>query len=253
MVCMLLCACGTAYGLERKAFMPENNLWMEDSFTAGGLDEATFNQAIDEVEKIYAPIFQGFGASLNIERNWTDATVNAYAQQTGNIWTVAMFGGLARRPEVTKEGFQMVICHEIGHHLGGVPAAGWASYEGESDYFALHVCAKKVFANAVGSGEVARHCAGQPDKKYAFICTVSLSAGQSLGNLLAALGGQSEPNYDTPDKSVVRVTDQNHPKAQCRLDTYLAGARCLKGWDDKKIPSNYDAVCDTRPKCWFAK
>jgi Zn-dependent protease with chaperone function len=53
-----------------------------------------------------------------------------------------MFGGLARDPLVTKDGFSAVICHEIGHHIAGAPRKGfsWASNEGQADYFATTKC-----------------------------------------------------------------------------------------------------------------
>jgi uncharacterized protein YkwD len=36
------------------------------------------------------------------------------------------------------------------------------------------------------------------------------------------------------------------------LDTYYAGAVCEKVWDHSKIPTKADAVCDNRPRCWYA-
>ena len=33
---------------------------------------------------------------------------------------IELNGGLARRPEVSSDGFTMVICHELGHFLAGL-------------------------------------------------------------------------------------------------------------------------------------
>jgi len=62
-----------------------------------------------------------------------------------------MFGGLARHETMTPDGFATVVCHELGHHLGGVPKKfswfgnSWASNEGQADYFGIMKCLRKMF------------------------------------------------------------------------------------------------------------
>lgn len=234
--------------------LPENDLWRYDNKTSfAGINETQFNDAIKEVSDVYKPIAQAMGFTLNVEGDWDDATVNAYTQRNGTEWYVAMFGGLARREETTKDGFKLVICHEIAHQMGGYPMDDWAAYEGQADYIATHVCGKKVFKQVAltDSYNVPRACLVWAKVEDQKICTRNLSAGQSLGNLLAALNGNAMPNYATPDTSIVSSTQQAHPKAQCRLDSYLAGTVCTKTWDDKVIPTDSKVVCDNRPKCWY--
>ena len=238
------------------ADLPANDLWKYDNKNSFmGIDESQFNAAIKEVSDIYSPIARAMGFTLNIDGNWSDSTVNAYTQRNGNEWYVAMFGGLARREEVTKDGFKLVICHEIAHQMGGYPMDSWAAYEGQADYVATHVCGKKVFRQAALEDDlvmaIPRKClvfSSIVDQK---VCMKNLAAGQSLGNLLAALRKTAAPRYETPDTSVVTSTQQAHSAAQCRLDSYLAGTVCTKDWDDTVIPENSKAVCDTRPACWF--
>jgi hypothetical protein len=235
------------------ADLPQNDLWKQDNKNlASNFTEKEFNAAIKELQTLYAPIISKFGAKLSIKGNWDDATVNAYASQSGKTWNVQMFGGLARRPEMTIDGFKLVICHELGHHEGGAPASGWASFEGQADYYATHVCGKKIFANYSQSIKTSKYCATGNEKDQ-IACTVNLNAGQSLANLLAALSGDIQPSYDTFDPSEVETTQSAHPASQCRLDTYFAGEMCNMPWDDTVIPKNEDSVCDNRPKCWYAK
>jgi len=263
-----------------KTFMPPNNLDQEE--LAGGLTEAQFNAVIDKVSSYYTPIIQGFGATFTVDRRWDDNTVNASADQpTPTTWQVHMYGGLARRPEVTEDGFAMVICHEVGHHLGGYPyVQDWAADEGEADLHATMACAEKVFSTNL---ELAANAAADlPDNMKAKcdaahqaegdreICYRALVAGKSLADLLGALGVDGPVNYDTPASSVVTRTNHDHPAAQCRLDTYVAGALCGNAkWDYALIPgksmSNHNSMeaqteayahsCATgdgaRPKCWF--
>jgi hypothetical protein len=257
-----------------KTFMPENDLDKQDSFfNANGMTEELFNQIIDEVEKYYSPIVSALGGDLYVERNWDDATVNAYASQEGSTWKVAMFGGLARRNEITPDGFAMVVCHELGHHVAGWPyVQSWAANEGQSDYFAMQACAKNLWKNqdaenAEAANNVdpyAKKLCDTYSKQDINLCYRSMSAGYSLATLLGALNNQ-KVNFQTPDKAIVKTTYNQHPKAQCRLDTYVAGTLCAMTWNDNLIPKNAKEsakyLCtssDTtnypitaRPRCWF--
>ena len=123
-----------------KGFLPENSMWIPDNRAMNkGLTELEFNQLLDRLQALYAPEFAQRGATFMIERNWADGTVNAYAYQDGNDWIISMFGGMARHPAMTYDGFAAIACHEVGHHMGGAPKysrGDWASVEGQSDYYA---------------------------------------------------------------------------------------------------------------------
>lgn len=261
--------------------MPENDLGKMQSEAVGGITKAQFNAVIDRAEAIYKPIIAAHGGTLVMHRNWDDSTVNAYAEQNGSNWEVSMFGGLAKRPEVTEDGFAMVLCHEIGHHLGGFPyVQDWAADEGQSDMHATGACAHKVFGQNLMLSEAAAsdlpaevkdkcdaHHASSADRD---ICYRSIVAGKSLADLLAALGGTGPVNYNTPDTKVVSRTNHQHPAAQCRLDTYMASAYCGNSqWDYTLIPgksldhfskeAEAEAMAHScvdgdgaRPTCWFA-
>ena len=131
------------------AFAPENGAWIGvDDKAAGGITQIEFNKVIDDINKIYGPIVKAKGAKLTIQKKWTDGTVNAYASRSGKTWNVAMFGGLARYNIMTPDGFSLVVCHELSHHLGGAPKVGgndWASNEGQSDYIGTMKCMREVF------------------------------------------------------------------------------------------------------------
>ena len=267
------------------SFMPENRLqYAPQSEMAGGLTEAQFNAVIDHVETIYKPLFAQHGATLTVERLWNDETVNAFADQPSDTdWEVHMFGGLARRPEVTEDGFAMVICHELGHHLGGFPfvsSTDWAANEGQADMHATGACASKVFtpnpalelqAQLTIPANLKEKCdLHHTNAQARGVCYRAIAAGKSLGDLLGALEGHTV-SFDTPDTSVVTVTNNDHPAAQCRLDTYVASALCGNVfWDYSLIPGKSQAdrsslaaqqeafahSCEgsdtARPRCWFA-
>lgn len=265
------------------SILPPNNLHLQDGFVAGGITEEQFNEVIDYVLAYYEPVVESFQGKLNVERNWSDSTVNAYATRKGNIWNIAMFGGLARRPEVTQDGFALVLCHELGHHLGGFPfVRQWAADEGQSDYFATQACARNLWknntelnatfettVNKIAKQKCDNSWSSNEDKK---LCYRISNASLSLATLLGALNNEV-PDFSSPDLSKVSVTNHAHPKAQCRLDTYLAGGLCKKTFNDGFIPGSSAKFDDAakekealivscsqfskqhnfsgRPECWF--
>ena len=262
----------------KEGFVPENNLKISvDAKRVGGITEEQFNAIIDKVETLYTPIVKEHGGNLTVVRNWTDETVNAYAQQIGSTWKVSMFGGLARHDTITEDGFALVICHEIGHHIGGAPrkvspwSSPWASNEGQADYWATLKCLRRTWETDNNEeivramdipAALAKSCSEQHlwNQDY-FTCIRGGMAGMSVSKLFQALRGSSvPPKFDTPDANVVTRTNDNHPAYQCRLDTYFQGALCeVDLRDDVSASSEVTGTCHgslghtkgVRPLCWF--
>lgn len=259
----------------KSGFMPKNNLNISTSDKAANdMTEEKFLSIIKRVSDTYAPIVESKGATLDMINNWDDGTVNAYAHRDGNVWHVSMFGGLARHKLTTDDGFMLVVCHELGHHIGGAPRYGggndWASNEGQADYFGTLKCMKRVLENddniaIVSKMTVDAEATKQCEMVYKNASEVALCqrismAGKSLGQLLGSLGGSSKVNFDTPDKSTVKRTNDNHPKGQCRLDTYFHGGLCDKSFtEDVSDSSPIPGTCikkdgykvGSRPLCWY--
>ncbi|WP_075186759.1 hypothetical protein [Teredinibacter haidensis] len=226
-------------------FMPPNQLHLRSNAGGSDIDEALFDEIIDEIYDYYTTIVSSHGAVLNTVREWDNNTVNAQAYQSGNNWFIRMYGGLARAPEVTPDGFALVVCHEMGHHLAGFPFKGarWAASEGQSDYFATQSCARQLWLYDDNSEY--EHSAPQTVKNECNarwnttfeqqLCYRTALAGKSLADLLAASRGVAV-HFDTPDQGKVDKTYINHPAPQCRLDTYFAGSLCTMDLDPFFIP-----------------
>lgn len=259
----------------KTGFAPENNLQIHvGDKAANNMTEEKFLSIIEKVETYYSPIVKENGGTLKINKLWTNSTVNASAQRFGKTWAVNMYGGLARHNLATEDGFMLVICHELGHHMGGAPRydrnTDWASNEGQADYWGNLKCMRRVLENddniaIVANMEVDALATEKCKEVYSTEADVALCqriamAGKSLGGLLGSLSGNSNVNFDTPDMSIVSRTNDNHPKGQCRLDTYFQGALCDKSaYDDV---SRVDAKVGTciqrdgyttgvRPACWY--
>ncbi|MGE3974637.1 MAG: hypothetical protein AB7F59_08940 [Bdellovibrionales bacterium] len=229
--------------------LPENNLHLQDNVdAAANMTEQQFSDIIDAVTTHWAPMAAKHGATLVVNKLWTNSTVNASAQQSGNQWIINMYGGLARRPETNFEGFALVVCHELGHHFAGYSfysGTHWAASEGQSDYFATQACGKMIWDapifGTLNPSTLNPHAKAKCDSTYTSAvdrknCYRNILGGHSLASLLAALGRAPAPKFETPDPTVVTRTNTAHPAAQCRLDTYFQGALCNARFDATLIP-----------------
>ena len=227
--------------------LPENDLWKQDFLDKSVDGEEMFNKIIDTAYEIYKPISEAAGdSSLTINNKWEDSTVNANAMRLFGYAVINMYGGLARRPEITNEGFALVLCHELGHLYGGTPyLSAWRkmSAEGQADYYGAKTCLKKILkklnledSELIPTEYMERTCYNIfPIQEDSDLCIQTMIGGQSLGNLLATIKEEEIPNYETPDPTIVEETLLSYPATiQCRLDTYHNGNLGLN-----------------RPACWF--
>ncbi len=214
-----------------------------------GISELEFDRLIKTATALMEPeVKRILNKKLIIEGRWQDPTVDAFAtRDDDNNAVVVMNGGLARHPEMTAEGFLVLICREIGHHLGGAPKMfrgksglrGWSSAEGQADYYATSKCLP-IFYKA------------NSEKKKPL-----LNGSLSVSKVFASLSsGSPEPKLTEADNTKVPTTIYNHPNPQCRLDTYLAGINCEIGADipfDSVNPQVGACMEDKgiRPSCWF--
>ncbi len=208
--------------------LPPNNLDTEDNpEMSSGITSRQFDMLIDQAERYYEPIIAMHGGNLVVNRKWEAHTVNASAEQIDGNWYVNMYGGLARRPEITPDGFALVVCHEIGHHLAGFPfVSKWAANEGESDYFAVQSCLRELWQNQKSANAAAKQTINESEASLCNevwqrqsdrdLCYRAMGAGRSLAELVARTE-KTSVSFDMPDSTTVSVTNDGHPDAQCRL------------------------------------
>ncbi|MBF0360012.1 MAG: hypothetical protein HQK49_03335 [Oligoflexia bacterium] len=225
-------------------FMPDNDLWKDDIYyinLKAAVDSSMFNKIMQGARDSYS------NQKLTINGDWSDPTVNASCNvnSDGNIF-INMYGGLARRPEVTLEGFTIVLCHELGHAFAGSPYLNsdtHVSAEGQADYYSTLTCYSKIaskvteLSKIVNSSDfIKAKCSRYNDNQINYAnCVAKLEGGLSIGRLLSTLDNETAPQYETPDTIVVSETELSYPATtQCRIDTYLAGTLAI-----------------SRPACWF--
>lgn len=259
----------------------DNDLWIgPHDKSAAGITQEQFDRSITDVEAIYNDIVDSNGGELKVVRNWDDGTVNAFARQTNGVWEVHMFGGLARHETVTEDGFALVVCHELGHHLGGAPRkldwfgqTRWAANEGQADYWGVSKCFRKLLEKRGDSinvvrrmtvdAEVRKTCQAQfgASPEDTAICIRSAYAGRSLASLFHSLRGLTEDlSFTVKDPQTAETTYHGHPMPQCRLDTYFSAAACdVASHIDTDMNDPKIGTCNRtdghtvglRPLCWY--
>ena len=257
----------------RGDFLPPNHLHLEKSGMLSKVSEADYREVIREVYDYFDPIVYRLGGDLKIRPAWSSDLVNATARQDGDDWIITIYGGLARRPELTLDGLTMVLCHELGHHIAGFPMSSfWAANEGNSDYFAAQACTKALWKGrkwdesegGVIPPEGKRLCDENFERPIEDLnlCYRQMGAIDSISKLLAYLDG-TEIQWGHNDPRVVERTFHNHPPAQCRLDTFIQGALCKRENSFTRIPWNeremsqyschqvWQDQLGIRPRCWF--
>jgi hypothetical protein len=174
---------------------------------------------------------------LVIQLQWDSPYFGAGAIQDDSFVSVRVFGGMVRTPEMTEDIYALILCHELGHMIGGepyqdIPGAEWTSVEGQADFFAASVCLPRYFKTL------------EPSLSVALIRQRIELAGLGFIHLSQkyATFTQEPASLEKTAPEVATVLNRrSYPGDQCRLDTFKAGARCLT-----------EATCRA-PVCWLPK
>ncbi len=155
------------------------------------------------------------GLNLIIRMDILNLRTNADIVKQGNELTIQVLGGMLRHRSMTPDALLLLLCHEVGHFLGGPPLksrTGWSSTEGQSDYYSGEKCARLL---------------GMDESSF-------INAAVVLTSIYAEVSKEAPPQIEQCDERRVERTNFGYPSAQCRLDTLVAG------WTGKE-----------RPRCWF--
>lgn len=263
---------------QKHSYSSLSNLGINES----GISQEESKKLIDKIMRVYKPIFETHFAKLNINLNWDDSFSQGYAWRDQAEWNVQISGGLIRSKKMTPAGLVLVICHEIGHHIGGAPKFdnGWSSVEGQADYYAVSKCFRNLadkdefFGSLVDTSRapeiVKELCRSVHLSEYDYkLCLKTAMAGyevvqhqiQDLHDFPSeGHGPLLKARFDTPDSSVVSSTMSFHPFPQCRLDTYFQASLCAVSNEvDISQKNPLEGTCNKdnghliggRPSCWY--
>ncbi len=199
------------------------------------LNRETFCKVVSKVADLFP---EHDGVKIKYNAFWDSPDPNASADyiNSGNEYTINIYGGLLDLGRFSESALVAITCHELGHIKGGTPdTRGFRdnrrkklnTSEGFADYYASHVCMKKYFGNEAAidiprTQRIANTCEGENDKT---LCTQVLNA--AYDNFFATSTGKF--NLDLPSTSIAihtSIAAQNHPNPDCRFDTMIAGYFC---------------------------
>jgi hypothetical protein len=237
----------TSCGARAESIFPENDLHLYDNLNSkAGIDESTFGQVIAAGEDSYrkAEAVQR-NEKLIVNRKWNEKIINANVNRDkkyeGTV-EINMYGGLARRQEITPAGFAIVLCHELGHAYAGAPyvyTPTELSAEGLADWYSTRHCLKRVWERVPTLQKLAASYEPFIEENCVpgdSLCRNGLEGARGLTNLLGFILGDDElAAFETPDPFETDKTILSYPKTvQCRLDSYAAGV-----------------FAKLKPVCWF--
>ena len=238
-------------------------------------NQTTFLNLIDQVRYIYSPLLKKHDLDVMWTINWESQVENAFAAPNGGGGKreLKLYGGLYRHALISADGYLFVLCHELGHVMGGAPFHAYfpeLSAEGQADYYSTNTCLPIIFANqdnisAIKKLNVPLSVKLDCDRVWktpedSAICQRSIMAAFSFSKfLMRALNG-AQVSFTKHDSEKVEATKEAwYPEKQCRFDTSMAGALCAKKINSTQEvgePANcslYNLIASkaARPQCWF--
>ena len=232
------------------------------------LNEFEANNIISQFTATWkSTIKEKLNKDLSIELDWENLAINATAtRDMEDNLQIKIYGGMLRHPKQTIEGIYLVLCHELGHFLGGAPKSfrgrsklrSWSSAEGQADYFASSKCMIKLFENGLFSKTYSSDNLACKDN----YCHLITNSALSLGKIFASMRTDwVSPRLGKVIRETVSKTRFGHPNPQCRLDTFLAGQACREksyiDFDDNNFEigacTSTNEFVGLRPACWFSE
>ncbi|WP_408098813.1 ImmA/IrrE family metallo-endopeptidase [Peredibacter sp. HCB2-198] len=258
-------------------------LLLSTNFTFAAISKKEFETTISKVQNEFAQDVQEMGAKLAILGNWSNSTINAHTSRStdSKIWKVHANGGFARLKFLNQDGFTILLCHELGHHLGGYPKVkkhSWLSVEGQADYFATLKCSKRIFSDSIENSKVvsnlkvSKFVTDKCTEAYANVDEVNVCIRSAMAskNLIEATNIEVNKIYNEPLPRIeFDINDrpyakghiyQAHSELQCRLNTLFNGSLCNKDVknslsDTEESSGNCSLsqgdILGVRPNCWY--
>ncbi len=178
------------------------------------LDVRDIEDAASHFESVVKTILPS-GNDLIVRLEPNSERTNAEITKAGTEFSLTVWGGMLGHPTMDRGTFLLLLCHELGHALGGPPLkskTGWSSTEGQADYF---------------SGAGCFHLFDPEEDIF-------LKSALNLTTIYAGVTREPVPHLNSCDDTQVLRTNFGYPAVQCRLDSLIAGWRNLP-----------------RPRCWF--
>jgi hypothetical protein len=157
---------------------------------------------------------------------WQSPYFGAGVSLFDNSFHLMILGGTTRISMMTKDAYAAIVCHELGHLLGGEPrqtisGADFASAEGQADFYAASTCLPRYFS-AIG---ISKNDLNNRIEKagYEFLSLATLFDSEIQNTTLI----RSKVQLPVVNETIIN----RYPSFQCRYENYRNPIK--------------------RPSCWF--
>lgn len=205
---------------------------------------------MQKLDELFREDIKARGLELKWQWDWENPYIGAGSFPPRGEFKIMLWGGFVRAPQMTLPALALILCHELGHQLGGAPYLPKDKYpdfqisvEGQADFFATQTCWPRLMQS--------HFLVQQKFSEYSLkfcrqdtTCASSLDAAQDLARVFHLYFDRFNPLARIENQSKEKVTktiDLAYPTDQCRIDTFKAGALCAQR----------SSLCE-RPRCWFA-
>lgn len=212
-----------------------------------GLNESQYYKVLGTFMVEYFQLVKNkTGKDFVVNFDWQNNYFGAFAKDEGGKYSISLWGGMGRAEGMTEELAYFVLCHELGHILGGnpkqtIPGSDWASSEGQSDFFAAKRCMPHLMKKIPMKK---RHASKRTDElcRGNLQCETIASIGKEFINFAKRWSFQNYTEVklgDLPAEVPRSMLRNVYPSDQCRLETVIQGATCT-----------VNTKCE-RPVCWY--
>ncbi|MDA8791858.1 hypothetical protein N9N67_01360 [Bacteriovoracaceae bacterium] len=219
--------------------------------------------------KLYPKIETAYGVKeLKIKKSFSDRFEMHASFDQKNQPFIQYSAITIEDTQHTPNAFVLLLCHELGHFLGGPPykitakgSPSWSSSEGQADYYATAVCLKKYYETFTPLSKIQMKSAGNLNQESGEVddlcadsnikfCREMLSSSLKLSQVFAKYAHFPYPlSLKEKDFYQTNKTILSYPNPQCRLDTLVAGAFC-KNKTFEECQKSLSEI-SARPTCWF--
>lgn len=235
--------------------------------------ESLYMEIMNKFKRKFSPMVAAqYGKQLKFEYRPNEDRVNAsITRDDDNNPVLIITSGLIMFPQMSPNAFVAILCHELGHFMGGLPKKlrgntnlkSWSSAEGQADYFASSKCLPEYYSGEKSNDRFAENVKKEQLDELYHICSEPLCmrvvhASLEMSRVFAEIKKFSSlPSLNKKDSSRVSRTNFKHPTLQCRLDTLVNGVLCdvdteeMFSDDDPNVGACVGEVRGSRPRCWY--
>jgi hypothetical protein len=226
------------------------------------LDNNELTKILSDFENDTKPLFQGFQKPIVFSYSDYNISIGGYSDFNNSTSVLIKIVGSKCENRMYTDEIKLLLCHELGHVMGGSPFMFFqgaspelkVSAEGQADYFASNTCLPYLFKNQIepdwidelmDDPEIIKVCPQSNKKEQSLCIRIAIASRNFSIFMYEQLKRQDDfippkspglyPEFFKEDSKVVTQTlTRDYPSPLCRLQTLIAGF--------------YN---EDRPRCWF--